>query len=123
MLRIRVPAAIVDVTLLVYRFTMVTAEVAERARISQASRMGYAGFRRSMRSAGLLAASLLPRVLDKATRMETRACGPGLRRRSPGAFVAGGAVAAFRPGSVARRRLSLPLPLTWLAAGIGGVSS
>jgi cobalt/nickel transport system permease protein len=68
--RIRVPEAIVDITLLSYRFIVVTIEIADRGRISQTGRLGYVGFRRSLRSAGLLAAALLPRVLDRARRME-----------------------------------------------------
>jgi cobalt/nickel transport system permease protein len=81
--RARVPAAIVDITLLVYRFITVIVSAAERGRVSQTGRMGYAGFRRSLRSAGLLAAALLPRCLDRATRMENglaaRAYGGDLR--------------------------------------------
>ncbi len=119
--KIRVPAAIVDVTLLVYRFTMVTAEIAERARISQASRMGYTGFRRSLRSAGLLAASLLPRVLDKASRMETglaaRAYDGDLRVLSSQAAPS----RRFALGSVALQGAILAVSLGWLVAGTGGV--
>ena len=66
---------------------MVTVEIAERGRISQASRMGYTGFRRSLRSAGMLAAALLPRCLDRAARMEgglaARAYAGDLRVLSP----------------------------------------
>jgi cobalt/nickel transport system permease protein len=116
--KIRVPAAIVDVTLLVYRFTMVAAEVADRTRISQASRMGYTGFRRSLRSAGLLAASLLPRVLDKAARMETglaaRAYDGDLRVLSPLAAPS----RRFALGSVALQGAILAVSLGWLAAGL-----
>lgn len=118
--KIRVPAAIVDVTLLVYRFTMVTAEVADRARISQASRMGYTGFRRSLRSAGLLAASLLPRVLDKASRMET---GLAARAYDGDLRVLSSPVAPSRRfvvGSVALQGVILAVSLGWLAAGIAG---
>ncbi len=85
--RCRVPAAIVDITLLVYRFIVVTVEIAERGRVAQAGRMGYAGFRRSLRSAGMLAAALLPRCLDRAARMESglaaRAYGGDLRVLPP----------------------------------------
>lgn len=119
--KIRVPAAIVDVTLLVYRFTMVTAEVAERARISQASRMGYTGFRRSLRSAGLLAASLLPRVLDKASRMET---GLAARAYDGNLRVLSSPVAPSRRFAVASVALQggiLAVSLGWLAIGSGGV--
>ncbi len=116
--KIRVPAAIVDVTLLVYRFTMVTAEVADHARISQASRMGYTGFRHSLRSAGLLAASLLPRVLDKASRMETglaaRAYDGDLRVLSP--LVAPSR--RFVLGSVALQVAIAAVSLGWLATGL-----
>ena len=85
--RCRVPAAIVDITLLVYRFIVVTVEIVERGRLAQASRMGYTGFRRSLRSAGMLAAALLPRCLDRAARMEgglaARAYAGDLRVLSP----------------------------------------
>jgi cobalt/nickel transport system permease protein len=117
---VRVPAAIVDVTLLVYRFTMVTAELADRARISQASRMGYAGFRRSLRSAGLLAAALLPRVLDKASRMET---GLAARAYDGDLRVLPSPVAAsrrFAVGSVALQAAILAVSLIWLASGRAG---
>jgi len=120
--RMRVPAAIVDVTLLVYRFTMVTAGVAARARISQASRMGYDGFRRSLRSAGLLAASLLPRVLDKASRMET---GLAARAYDGDLRVLSSPVAPSRRFAVASATLQvaiLAVSLVWLAGGVGGVA-
>lgn len=116
--KIHVPAAIVDVTLLVYRFTMVTAEVADRARISQASRMGYTGFRRSLRSAGLLAASLLPRVLDKAARMEI---GLAARAYDGDLRVLPSPVAPsrrFALGAVALQGAILAVSLGWLATGI-----
>lgn len=121
--KIRIPAAIVDVTLLVYRFIMVTAAVAERARISQASRMGYAGFRRSLRSAGMLVASLLPRVLDRAGRMET---GLAARAYAGELRVLSSAVAPsrrFAVGSLAAQVFILAATLAWFAAGFGGASS
>jgi len=120
--KIRLPAAIVDVTLLVYRFTVVTIEVAERARISQASRMGYTGFRRSLRSAGLLAASLLPRVLNKASRMET---GLAARAYDGDLRVLSSSVAPSRRFAVASVTLQvaiLAVSLVWLAGGVGGVA-
>lgn len=119
--KIRVPAAIVDVTLLVYRFTMITAEVAERARISQVSRLGYTGFRRSLRSAGLLAASLLPRILHKASRMET---GLAARAYDGDLRVLSSVVAPsrrFAVGAMAVQGGIVVVSLGWLAAGMGRV--
>ena len=75
--RLRLPAPILDVTLMMYRFVTLTMGVAERTRLAQANRLGYSGVRRSIRSTGMLAATLLPRVLDRARRMET-----GLAARS-----------------------------------------
>ena len=69
--RARLPAALVDIMLLVYRFVAIALEAADHARTAQASRLGYAGLRRSIRSSGRLAAALLPRVLDRAVRMQT----------------------------------------------------
>lgn len=66
----RVPAPLVEMVLLVYRFVSLVAAVAEGMRIAQVSRLGYAGFSHSVRSAGLLAAVLLPRSLDRAQRLQ-----------------------------------------------------
>lgn len=66
----RLPVPIVDVVMLVYRFIMLVAVIAERTRLSQSSRLGYAGLARGVRSAGLLAASLLPRSLERAQRLQ-----------------------------------------------------
>ena len=56
---------------MMYRFVTLTMGVAERTRLAQANRLGYSGVRRSIRSTGMLAATLLPRGLDRARRMET----------------------------------------------------
>ena len=61
---------IVDIMMLVYRFVAIALEAAANARTAQAGRLGYAGLRRSIRSSGQLAAALLPRVLDRAARMQ-----------------------------------------------------
>jgi cobalt/nickel transport system permease protein len=66
----RVPPPLVDVVLLVYRFIMLVIGVADAIRTAQASRLGYTSLRRSIRSAGLLAAALLPRSLDRGRRLE-----------------------------------------------------
>jgi cobalt/nickel transport system permease protein len=119
--RVRVPAAIVDVTLLVYRFTMVIVDAAERGRVSQASRMGYSGFRRSLRSAGLLAAALLPRCLDRATRMESglaaRAYDGDLRVLPPSYAVS----VRFLIGTSMLEGLIAAASLGWAAIDRGGL--
>lgn len=85
--RTRLPAPIVDVILLVYRFIGLTAATLAAGRTAQANRLGYAGFRVAIRSSGLLAAALLPRVMDRAARMQTglaaRGYGGELRVLSP----------------------------------------
>lgn len=68
--RAGLPASIVDMMLLIYRFVAIALDVAATGRRAQEARLGYDGLRRSIRSTGLLAASLLPRVLDRATRMQ-----------------------------------------------------
>jgi cobalt/nickel transport system permease protein len=84
--RLRVPGPILDITLLMYRFATLAIGVAERTRLAQANRLGYSGVRSSIRSTGVLAAALLPRVLDRARRMEiglaTRAYAGELRTLS-----------------------------------------
>jgi cobalt/nickel transport system permease protein len=67
--RVGLPAAILDVMLLIYRFVAIALDVAANARTAQESRLGYVGIRRTIRSTGMLAAALLPRVLDRAARM------------------------------------------------------
>ncbi|MGF1639638.1 MAG: cobalt ECF transporter T component CbiQ [Rhodospirillales bacterium] len=105
--RCRLPAAIVDVGLLVYRFTATTLEMAERARVAQASRLGYTGPRRSLQSIGLLAAALLPRCLGRAARMErglaARAYDGDLRTLQPSRPASGRflAAAVAVPGLIA----------------------
>ncbi|MBK8176014.1 MAG: cobalt ECF transporter T component CbiQ [Rhodospirillales bacterium] len=69
--RAGLPVAIVEMMLLIYRFVAITLETAANGRTAQEARLGYVGLRRTIRSAGLLAAALLPRVLDRASRMET----------------------------------------------------
>ncbi|MGZ8371048.1 MAG: cobalt ECF transporter T component CbiQ [Caulobacteraceae bacterium] len=66
----RIPAPLVDVVLLVYRFIMLVIGGAEAIRTAQTSRLGYTSLRRSIRSVGLLAAALLPRSLDRGRRLE-----------------------------------------------------
>ena len=69
--RLRVPSAIIELMLVIYRMLWMLSDVFQRVRIAQASRLGYCGFRQSCRSTGVLAASLLGRVMNRASRLET----------------------------------------------------
>lgn len=68
--RMRVPAPLIDLMLLTYRFVFIVAETAHGARAAQAARLGYHGARRGWRSIGLLASTLLQRALARAQAME-----------------------------------------------------
>lgn len=54
----KVPPMFLDLMLIIYRFIFVFAETAFNIYTSQSSRWGYAGFKRSLRSFGLLFANL-----------------------------------------------------------------
>lgn len=68
--RLGVPAEIVEIALLMYRFLFILADEAAAMNAAQAARLGHAGTGRRVRSLGLVAANLLPRALDRARRME-----------------------------------------------------
>ena len=68
--RAGVPAAIVELILLIYRLIFVFAERALTGRQAQAARLGYSRFDRGLRSTGLLAGSLFQRALARAQRLE-----------------------------------------------------
>lgn len=56
--RLRVPAVMLDLMMIVYRFIFVFVETAFHIYTAQSSRWGYSGFRRSIQSFGLLFANL-----------------------------------------------------------------
>ena len=68
--RAGVPQAIVEIMLLTYSLLFVFADQAASASQAQAARLGYNGIRRSLRSLGLLIASLLERSLAQVRRLE-----------------------------------------------------
>jgi cobalt/nickel transport system permease protein len=68
--RTGVPAVIIELLLLIYRLVFVFAERATTATQAQIARQGYSTFPNSVRSLGLLAASLLQRSLAQARRLE-----------------------------------------------------
>lgn len=65
-----VPQPVAEIMLLIYRLLFVLAERALAGSRAQAARQGYADLGRSIRSLGLLAASLLERSLAQARRLE-----------------------------------------------------
>ncbi len=71
MRRLGLPAEVAEVALLTYRFLFLLADTAMAMDAAQAARLGHDGFKRRLRSLGLLAANLLPRAMDRARRMET----------------------------------------------------
>ncbi|WP_303981252.1 cobalt ECF transporter T component CbiQ [Dongia mobilis] len=68
--RLGLGAEVSDVALMMFRFVWLTLDCLERGRQSQANRLGYGGYRRSLQSIGMLLANLLPRVLGRAQRLE-----------------------------------------------------
>jgi cobalt/nickel transport system permease protein len=102
MARLKVPAEIVELALLIYRFLFVLSDTLAAMQTAQEARLGHVGWRRRIRSSGLIAAALLPRAIDRAHRMEA-----GLAARG----WSGGALKVLSP----RRPVS--------AAGLGGVAA
>ncbi len=68
--RMGVGAEISDIALMMFRFIWLTLDCVESGVHSQANRLGYATYRGGLRSMGMLLASLLPRVLSRARRLE-----------------------------------------------------
>jgi len=68
--RVGVPAAVVEIALLIYRLIFIFMERALAGQQAQAARQGYSTRRRSLRSLGLLVATLFQRALERARRLE-----------------------------------------------------
>ena len=68
--RLGLPAEIAEVALLTYRFLFLLGDTARAMNDAQAARLGHVGTRRRLRSLGMLIATLLPRALDRARRLE-----------------------------------------------------
>ncbi|MFZ1414650.1 MAG: cobalt ECF transporter T component CbiQ [Defluviicoccus sp.] len=85
--RLHVPAPIIEIAVMMYRLVMLAFGMAARGQQAQANRLGYRDVRRAIHSSGLLAAALLPRLLERGRRMEiglaTRACTGELRTLAP----------------------------------------
>lgn len=65
-----VPAEIVEITLLIYRFVFLLLDTAENMHAAQAARLGYVGYKRHMKSLGVLIANLMPRAMARAEALE-----------------------------------------------------
>ncbi|MGE5518082.1 MAG: cobalt ECF transporter T component CbiQ [Bacteroidota bacterium] len=109
--RLGLPAEVAEVALTTYRLLFVLLDTAAAIHASQDSRLGTIGWRRRIRSTGLLAAALLPRALDRAHRLELGLAARGfdgsLRTLSP-----------VRP--VSRRAV---IAIAALLIALGGVGS
>ncbi|WP_374373329.1 cobalt ECF transporter T component CbiQ [Dongia sp.] len=68
--RIGLPAFLSDLALMIYRQIWITAEIMERSLAAQRARLGFAGYRGTLRSLGIAAATLFPRLLDRSQRIE-----------------------------------------------------
>lgn len=75
--RLRVPDACVEVAALTYRLLFVLMDAVRDIREAQTGRLGYDGYRTSLRSAGALTAAVLTRSWDRARRMEEGLAGRG----------------------------------------------
>ena len=69
--KLRVPRLLVELMELIYRFIFVLAETASNIRLAQESRLGYQGFRRSVRSLGELSSMVFLRAWRKAQSIYT----------------------------------------------------
>ncbi|MCW2582905.1 MAG: cbiQ [Klenkia sp.] len=76
--RARVPGAVVEVASVTYRLLFVLLESLRTIREAQTARMGWTGFRRSYRSAGMLTAAVLTRSWDRARRLQEGLAGRGM---------------------------------------------
>ena len=82
--RMRVPAGVVDLMSLTYRFLFLFMETLQVMTRAQASRLGYGTLRRAYRSLAMLTVSFFGRVLDRVRRLET-GLASRVRRRDAGA--------------------------------------
>jgi cobalt/nickel transport system permease protein len=75
--RMRVPAVLTEVSLIIYRDVWVFIDTVRSIRAAQASRLGYSSLRTSYRSLGMLLATFFGQTLQRARSMES-----GLKARN-----------------------------------------
>jgi cobalt/nickel transport system permease protein len=68
--RAGVPAFLTDLALMMYRQIWITLEIVERSIAAQRARLGFVGYRGTLRSLGIVAATLFPRLLARSQRIE-----------------------------------------------------
>lgn len=109
--RLGVPAAVVEIALLIYRLIFIFAERALAGHRAQTARQGYSTHRRSLKSLGLLIATLFQRAMERARRLEV-----GLAARSYG-----GELRVLVPERPLSRRRLVGIGSLLLAVAIGSV--
>ena len=77
--RLGVPAEIVEMALLMFRFVFLLTDTAESMNAAQAARLGHAGYRRHMKSLSLLIVNLMPRAFARAQALEIGLAARGWR--------------------------------------------
>lgn len=93
--RLGLPAEITEIALLTWRFLFLLLDGAAAIHAAQDARLGWYGWRRSIRSLGLLIAQLLPRAMDGARRLEIGLAARGFAGPLPMLSPARPASAAF----------------------------
>lgn len=68
--RLHVPALLIDLMTVMYRFIFATLDAAHRIYVAQDSRLGYATASRSLASAGLLGSRLFVNTLQRSRRLQ-----------------------------------------------------
>ena len=68
--RLRLPEPLIELAFLIYRFTGLTIGLAATGRQAQRNRLGDRDLASWLRATGMLAASLLPRTLVRAQRLQ-----------------------------------------------------
>lgn len=64
--RVRVPSAVTDLAILIYRYIFIMLSAYHNMKNSAASRLGYGSFRRSLRTTGLIYGNLLSKSFRRA---------------------------------------------------------
>lgn len=81
--RLHAPAVVVDLALLIYRYIFLLLATCETMRDAAASRLGFGGLRRSVRTTGIIYGNLLARSFRRAQAcfdaMESRCCTGSIR--------------------------------------------
>jgi cobalt/nickel transport system permease protein len=75
--RLRVPEAVVDIAVVMYRLIFALLDAVAAIREAQAARLGYASARSARQSIGVLAAAVLRRAWDRSRRLEEGLAGRG----------------------------------------------